>query len=81
MVTLETILERGNLNRAWRQVKANGGSAGVDGMTVKELPDYLREHAAEIVQTVKAGRYKPQPVRRVMIPKEEKGKVRPLGIP
>ena len=81
MVTLETILERGNLNRAWRQVKANGGSAGVDGMTVKELPDYLREHAAEIVQTVKAGRYKPQPVRRVMIPKEEKGKVRALGIP
>ena len=81
MVTLETILERRNLNEAWRRVKANGGSAGADGMTVAELPAYLREHASEIVQTIKAGRYKPQPVRRVLIPKEEKGKFRPLGIP
>lgn len=81
MVTLETILERRNLNEAWRRVKANGGSAGVDGMTVAELPAYLREHASEIVQTIKAGKYKPRPVRRVLIPKEEKGKIRPLGIP
>ena len=81
MVTLETILERRNLNEAWRRVKANGGSAGVDGMTVGELPVYLREHASEIVQIIKAGKYKPQPVRRVLIPKEEKGKFRPLGIP
>ena len=50
-------------------------------MTVDELLDYLRAHAVEIVETVKAGKYKPQPVRRVMIPKEEKGKFRPLGIP
>lgn len=50
-------------------------------MTVEELLDYLRTHVVEIVETVKAGKYKPQPVRRVMIPKEEKGKFRPLGIP
>lgn len=81
MVTLEAILERNNLNRAYKQVKANRGSPGVDGMTVDELLDYLRAHAVEIVETVKAGKYKPQPVRRVMIPKEEKGKFRPLGIP
>lgn len=81
MVTLEAILERNNLNRAYKQVKANRGGPGVDGMTVDELLDYLRAHAVEIVETVKAGKYKPQPVRRVMIPKEEKGKFRPLGIP
>lgn len=69
MVTLEAILERNNLNRAYKQVKANRGSPGVDGMTVDELLDYLRAHAVEIVETVKAGKYKPQPVRRVMIPK------------
>ena len=81
MVTLEAILERNNLNRAYKQVKANRGGPGVDGMTVDELLDYLRAHAVEMVETVKAGKYKPQPVRRVMIPKEEKGKFRPLGIP
>ncbi len=81
MVTLEAILERNNLNRAYKQVKANRGGPGVDGMTVDEFLDYLRAHAVEIVETVKAGKYKPQPVRRVMIPKEEKGKFRPLGIP
>ena len=81
MVTLEAILERNNLNRAYKQVKANRGGPGVDGMTVDEPLDYLRAHAVEIVETVKAGKYKPQPVRRVMIPKEEKGKFRPLGIP
>lgn len=81
MVTLEAILRRNNLNRAYKQVKANKGGPGVDGMTVDALRDYLRAHAVEIVETVKAGKYKPQPVRRVMIPKEEKGKFRPLGIP
>lgn len=81
MVTLEAILDRNNLNRAYKQVKANKGGPGVDGMTVDGLLDYLREHAVEIVEAVKAGKYIPQPVRRVMIPKEEKGKFRPLGIP
>jgi len=71
MVTLEAILERNNLNRAYKQVKANSGGPGVDGMTVDELLDYLRAHAVEIVETVKAGKYKPQLVRRVMIPKGE----------
>lgn len=81
MVTLEAILERNNLNRAYKQVKANKGGPGVDGMSVDDLLDYLRTHAVEIVESVKAGKYNPQPVRRVMIPKEEKGKFRPLGIP
>ena len=81
MVTLESIFERDNLNRAYKQVKANKGGPGVDGMTVDELLEHLRTHASEIVQAVKAGKYTPQPVRRVMIPKEEKGKFRPLGIP
>ena len=56
MVTLEAILDRNNLNRAYKQVKANKGGLGVDGMTVGDLLGYLREHAVEIVETVKAGK-------------------------
>ena len=74
MVTLEAVIEWNNLNRAYKQVKANKGGPGVDGMTVEDLLDYLRAHAVEIVETVKAGKYTPQLVRRVMVPKEEKGK-------
>lgn len=81
MVTLESILERGNLNKAWKQVKANKGSPGVDGMPVETLLEHLKTHGSEIVESIKVGKYTPQPVRRVMIPKEEKGKFRPLGIP
>ena len=81
MVTLEAILDRNNLNRAWKQVVKNKGSAGVDGMKVKDLLPHLREHGPELVQAIKEGSYKPQPVLRVLIPKEEKGKFRPLGIP
>lgn len=81
MVTQEAILERNNLNRASKQVKANKGGPGVDGMTVDILFHYLRAHAVETVEAVKAGKYTPRPVRRVMIPKEEKGKFRPLGMP
>lgn len=81
MVTLEAILERNNLNQAWKRVVANKGSAGVDGMEVQDLLPYLHEHGSELVQSIKEGRYKPQPVLRVLIPKEEKGKFRPLGIP
>lgn len=81
MVTLEAILDRDNLNRAYKQVKANKGAPGVDGLAVGDLLAYLRERGSQIVETVKAGKYTPLPVRRVMIPKEEKGKFRPLGIP
>ena len=81
MVTLEAILESANLNQAWKRVVANKGSAGVDGMEVGELRAHLFEQGPELVQSIKAGKYKPQPVLRVLIPKEEKGKFRPLGIP
>ncbi len=81
MVTLEAILDRNNLNRAWKRVVKNKGSAGVDGMKVKDLQAHLREQGPELVQSIKEGSYKPQPVLRVLIPKEEKGKFRPLGIP
>ena len=73
MVTLEAILERNNLNQAWKRVVANKGSAGVDGMEVQDLLPHLLEHGPELVQSIKEGRYNPQPVLRVLIPKEEKG--------
>ena len=78
---LEEILQNDNLNRAYKKVKSNKGSGGVDGMDVEELPPYLRKHGRELNQQILGGKYKPNPVRRVEIPKEEKGKVRRLGIP
>lgn len=77
---METILERMNLNRAFKEVVANKGSAGVDGMGVKDLRAHLRSNGAELVRDIKEGRYKPSSVRRVFIPKEN-GQKRPLGIP
>ncbi len=78
---LDTILRNDNLNAAYKKVKANKGAGGVDGMQVDELLPYLREHREELVQQLREGKYKPNPVRRLEIPKEEKGKVRKLGIP
>lgn len=78
---MEKILQNDNLNRAYRKVKSNKGSGGVDGMDVEELLTYLRKHGEELNQQILAGKYKPNPVRRVEIPKEEKGKFRKLGIP
>lgn len=78
---LELIIRRGNLNKAYRQVKKNKGSAGIDRKEVEELLPYLRENGDELRQQLREGKYKPSPVRRVEIPKEEKGKVRKLGIP
>jgi len=77
---LERILERENLNKAYKRVYANKGASGVDGVTVEELLSYLKEHKAELLESIRARKYKPQPVRRVEIPKEN-GKTRPLGIP
>jgi retron-type reverse transcriptase len=78
---LDTILRSDNLNAAYKRVKANNGAGGVDGMQVDELLPYLRQHRDELIEQLRRGKYKPNPVRRVEIPKEEKGKVRKLGIP
>lgn len=77
---LEEILTPVNLNLAYKRVKGNGGSHGVDGMTVEELLPYLKQHGKEIRQLILEGKYKPQAVRRVEIPKPDGG-VRQLGIP
>ena len=78
---LELITRTDNLNKAYLQVKRNKGKGGIDGMQVDGLLPYLREHQFELIQQLREGKYKPNPVRRVEIPKEEKGKVRKLGIP
>jgi len=78
---LERILDRDNLNKAYKRVKSNKGVGGVDKMSVDELLPYLKENRERLVEQIRAGKYKPNPVRRVEIPKEGKGKVRPLGIP
>jgi len=77
---LEEILVPGNLNQAYRRVKRNRGAGGVDGMQVEELQQYLRDNGEEIRQSIKDGKYRPNPVLRVEIPKED-GKKRKLGIP
>ena len=77
---LEYILTPDNLNRAYRQVKANKGSGGIDKMDVEHLLPYLRSHKVEIVESLLDGKFRPNPVRRVEIPKDG-GKKRQLGIP
>jgi RNA-directed DNA polymerase len=78
--SMEAIVERENLKQALAQVKRNKGAAGVDGMTVGDLPAYLKEHWPTIRAQLLEDTYKPQPVRRVEIPKASGG-MRPLGIP
>lgn len=77
---LEKVLDRDNLNRAYRRVKANKGASGVDGITVDEALPWLKEHREELLESIRNGKYKPSPVRRVEIPKDNGG-VRKLGIP
>jgi RNA-directed DNA polymerase len=77
---MEEVCERENCKRAWKRVKANKGSPGVDGMTVHELAGYLKQHWPAIREQLLSGTYKPQPVKRVEIPKPDGG-VRKLGIP
>lgn len=77
---LEAILDRNNLNKAYLKVKGNGGSAGIDGMTVDEMLPYLKEHREELLTALRNGKYKPKAVRRVEIPKPDGGK-RKLGVP
>ena len=77
---LERILTRDNLNQAYKKVKRNKGAGGIDGMQVDELLPYLKENRNELIEAIRCGNYKPQPVRRVEIPKDN-GKTRKLGIP
>ena len=77
---MEEVCERENCKQALERVKANKGSAGVDGMTVHELPEFLKQHWPAIREQLLSGTYKPQPVKRVEIPKPDGG-VRKLGIP
>ena len=78
---LELILRKDNLNKAYKQVKSNKGSGGIDGMQVDELLPYLKENQETLIQEIRDGKYKPNPVRRVEIPKETKGEFRKLGVP
>lgn len=80
MELLEKVLSKENLNKAYKQVYKNKGASGVDGVTVDELFGYIKEHKEEILWQIRNRKYKPQPVRRVYIPKEN-GKMRKLGIP
>jgi len=77
---MEEVCERENCKQALARVKANRGSPGVDGMTVHDLPGYLQQHWPVLREQLLSGTYKPQPVKRVEIPKPEGG-VRKLGIP
>src|SRR5467141_1467276 len=78
---MEEVCELENCRQALQRVKANKGSPGVDGMTVDELPEYLKQHELEIGEQLRNGTYQPQPVRRVEIPKPDGQGVRKLGIP
>ena len=77
---LGKILDRDNMNRAYRRVKANGGAPGADGMTIEGALPWLKEHKDELIGRIRRGKYTPTPVRRVEIPKPEGG-IRKLGIP
>ena len=77
---LEQVLASENMRRAWKQVRANQGAAGSDGMAVKQFPAFARQHGPDIRRSLMAETYQPSAVRRVEIPKPDGGR-RPLGIP
>ena len=77
---LGKILDKDNLNRAYKRVKANKGAPGVDGMTIEAALPWLKENHKELVEKIRKGKYTPSPVRRVEIPKPDGG-IRKLGIP
>lgn len=79
-ITLERIVNRGNLYDAYQRVKPITGK-GIDNMTVKEYPEWYAEHGEEWIASILNGTYKPLPVRRVEIPKDNKGGKLKLGIP
>lgn len=77
---LEEILSRDNMKLAYKKVKANRGASGIDGITIEEIDDYLKENWVNIRDKIRKRKYKPKPVRRVEIPKPDGG-VRNLGVP
>jgi RNA-directed DNA polymerase len=77
---MEEVCDRRNLELAWKRVRGNKGSPGVDGLTIDETGDYLREHWPTLREQLLDGTYAPQPVRRVEIPKPDGG-IRKLGVP
>jgi len=77
---LEQVLARENLRQAWERVRANRGAPGIDGVSIADFPDITRPHWTSILESLRSGAYRPQPVRRVEIPKAGGG-CRPLGIP
>lgn len=77
---LEGILDRDNLNRAYKRVRSNKGAPGIDGMTIEAALPWLQEHREELLDSLRCGKYKPSPVRRKAIPKPDGGE-RKLGIP
>ena len=77
---LDKILSKNNMNTAYKRVCSNKGAGGVDGVSVEDLGDYIKENWDSIRNQIRSREYKPQPVRRVEIPKPNGG-VRKLGIP
>ena len=77
---LERIISKLNIYEAYKRVKKNGGSHGIDGMTIEQLLPYLQKHYEDMANSLMEGTYRPKPVRRVEIPKSDGG-VRLLGIP
>lgn len=75
---MELILRKDNLNQAYKRVKLNKGAGGIDGMQVDELLHFLRENQDTLIQEIRNGKFKPNPVRRVEIPKEAKAEFRKL---
>lgn len=76
---LELILRKENLDKAYLRVKSNKGAGGIDEMQVDDLCQYLKENQTELTQQIRGGKYKPNPVRHVEIPKEEPNGGRPCG--
>jgi RNA-directed DNA polymerase len=79
-VTMEDVVQKDNILRAWKQVRANKGAPGVDGISIEEFPLYAHDNWKGIKQSLLEGSYHPAPVKRVEIPKDNGG-TRPLGIP
>jgi RNA-directed DNA polymerase len=80
MNLIEKVCDPANLNRAYKRVKANKGSPGIDGLKLEDLKDFILQHKEQLIESLMSGTYKPQPIRKVMIPKPGGGE-RQLGIP